>query len=110
MWIWVARERVLAEVVAPLLNPDADEVRAQVCVSPVEHCSELLSRYGEAECQCLMECRSPGEQKSRDADRVLRTRLVWNDWSHADRHGHGCPSAPEMQHSGGADMTVAVHR
>ena len=27
--------------------------------------------------------------------------------SHADGHGHGCPSAPAMQHSGGAAMSVA---
>ena len=25
-------------------------------------------------------------------------------------HSHGCPSAPAMQHSGGADVTVALHR
>ena len=30
--------------------------------------------------------------------------------SHADRHGQGCPSAPTMQHSGGADLTAALHR
>ena len=34
----------------------------------------------------------------------------WNATSHADRHGHGCPSVPAMQRSGGADMTVALHR
>ena len=38
------------------------------------------------------------------------TRLQRNATSHADRHGHGCPSAPAMQHSGGADVTVALHR
>ena len=27
-----------------------------------------------------------------------------------DRHGHGCPPAPAVQHSGGADMTVALNR
>jgi hypothetical protein len=30
--------------------------------------------------------------------------------SHAHAHGHGCPSALAMQHSGGADVTVALHR
>jgi hypothetical protein len=34
----------------------------------------------------------------------------WNATSHADPHSHGCPSAPAMQHSGGADLTVALHR
>jgi alkanesulfonate monooxygenase SsuD/methylene tetrahydromethanopterin reductase-like flavin-dependent oxidoreductase (luciferase family) len=56
MWTWVSKDRaegdrVLAEVLAPLLNRDADELRAQVCVGPVEHCAELLSRYAEAGCQ-----------------------------------------------------------
>jgi len=56
MWTWVsddraAGERVLADVLAPLLNRDPDELRAQVCVGPAEHCAELLSRYAEAGCQ-----------------------------------------------------------
>ena len=46
-------------------------------------------------------------QQSRAARRSL---LRWKANSHADRHGHGCPSAPAMQHSGGADVTVALHR
>jgi alkanesulfonate monooxygenase SsuD/methylene tetrahydromethanopterin reductase-like flavin-dependent oxidoreductase (luciferase family) len=55
MWTWVSDdraegERVLAEVLAPLLNRDPDELRAQVCVGPAEHCAELLSRYAEAGC------------------------------------------------------------
>jgi hypothetical protein len=33
----------------------------------------------------------------------------WNANSHADRHGHGCPSAAAMQHSGGADLTATLH-
>jgi hypothetical protein len=40
----------------------------------------------------------------------LAPLLVWNATSHAGPHTHGCPFAPAMQHSGGADMTVAVHR
>ena len=56
MWTWVsddraAGERVLAEVLAPLLNRDPDELRGQVCVGPVEHCAELLSRYAAAGCR-----------------------------------------------------------
>jgi alkanesulfonate monooxygenase SsuD/methylene tetrahydromethanopterin reductase-like flavin-dependent oxidoreductase (luciferase family) len=56
MWTWVsddraAGERVLADVLAPLLNRDPDELRAQVCIGPVEHCAELLSRYAEAGCR-----------------------------------------------------------
>jgi alkanesulfonate monooxygenase SsuD/methylene tetrahydromethanopterin reductase-like flavin-dependent oxidoreductase (luciferase family) len=56
MWTWVAEDptegdAVLGEVLAPLLNRDPEELRRQVCVGPVEHCAELLSRYAEAGCQ-----------------------------------------------------------
>ncbi len=56
MWTWVSKDqaesdRVLAEVLAPLLKRDPDELRGQVCVGSVEHCSELLSRYAEAGCR-----------------------------------------------------------
>ena len=56
MWTWVSNDRaegdrVLADVLAPLLNRDPDELRGQVCVGPAEHCAELLSRYAQAGCQ-----------------------------------------------------------
>ncbi len=56
MWTWISRDRaeadrVLADVLAPVLNRDPGELRAQVCVGPAEHCAELLSRYAEAGCQ-----------------------------------------------------------
>jgi len=56
MWTWVSKDpaesdRVLAEVLAPLLNRDPEELRGQVCVGSVEHCAELLSRYAEAGCR-----------------------------------------------------------
>ena len=56
MWTWVSKDqaeadRVLAEVLAPLLNRDPDELRVQICVGTVEHCAELLSRYAEAGCR-----------------------------------------------------------
>ena len=35
------------------------------------------------------------------------SQLQRNADSHAHRHGHSCPSAPAMQHSGGADLTAA---
>ena len=55
MWTWVTEDqaeadRVLDDVLAPLLRRDPDELRAQVCVGPAEHCAELLSRYAEAGC------------------------------------------------------------
>jgi alkanesulfonate monooxygenase SsuD/methylene tetrahydromethanopterin reductase-like flavin-dependent oxidoreductase (luciferase family) len=56
MWTWVTDDRaegdrVLGNVLAPLLRRDPDELRAQVCVGPVEHCAQLLSRYARAGCQ-----------------------------------------------------------
>jgi alkanesulfonate monooxygenase SsuD/methylene tetrahydromethanopterin reductase-like flavin-dependent oxidoreductase (luciferase family) len=56
MWTWIAKDRaegdrVPVEILAPLLNRDPNELRAQVCVGTVEHCAELLSRYAEAGCQ-----------------------------------------------------------
>jgi alkanesulfonate monooxygenase SsuD/methylene tetrahydromethanopterin reductase-like flavin-dependent oxidoreductase (luciferase family) len=55
MWTWVTEsrteaDRVLGAVLAPLLGRDPDELRAQVCVGPADHCVELLSRYAEAGC------------------------------------------------------------
>ena len=55
MWTWVAEDRaetdrVLRDVLAPLLRRDPDELRAQVCVGSAEHCAELLARYAEAGC------------------------------------------------------------
>ncbi len=56
MWTWVSKDRaegdrVLADVLAPVLKRDPDELRAQVCVGPAEHCAELLSRYAQAGCE-----------------------------------------------------------
>lgn len=55
MWTWVAEDRaeadrVLTGVLAPLLRRDPEELRSQVCIGPVGHCAELLSRYAEAGC------------------------------------------------------------
>jgi alkanesulfonate monooxygenase SsuD/methylene tetrahydromethanopterin reductase-like flavin-dependent oxidoreductase (luciferase family) len=56
MWTWITddraeQDRVLSEVLSPLLRRDADQLGAQVCVGPADHCAELLSRYEEAGCQ-----------------------------------------------------------
>jgi alkanesulfonate monooxygenase SsuD/methylene tetrahydromethanopterin reductase-like flavin-dependent oxidoreductase (luciferase family) len=55
MWTWISKDRaegdrVLADVLAPILRRDPDELRSQVCVGPAGHCAELLSRYAEAGC------------------------------------------------------------
>ena len=56
MWTWVAgdraeADRVLREVLAPVLRRDPEELRGQVCVGSAEHCAELLTRYAEAGCE-----------------------------------------------------------
>src|SRR5215207_10659006 len=56
MWTWVSEDRaegdrVLRDVLAPLLKRDPDDLRGQVCVGSAEHCAELLSRYAAAGCQ-----------------------------------------------------------
>jgi alkanesulfonate monooxygenase SsuD/methylene tetrahydromethanopterin reductase-like flavin-dependent oxidoreductase (luciferase family) len=56
MWTWVSEDRaegdrVLADVLAPILRREPDQLRSQVCVGPAEHCAELLSRYADAGCE-----------------------------------------------------------
>jgi alkanesulfonate monooxygenase SsuD/methylene tetrahydromethanopterin reductase-like flavin-dependent oxidoreductase (luciferase family) len=56
MWTWItedAREadRVLQEVLAPLLKRDPDSLRDRLCIGPAGKCAELLSRYAEAGCE-----------------------------------------------------------
>jgi alkanesulfonate monooxygenase SsuD/methylene tetrahydromethanopterin reductase-like flavin-dependent oxidoreductase (luciferase family) len=56
MWTWVAKDgaegdRVLAEVLAPILGREPDALRMQVCVGTAEHCAEVLHRYAQAGCE-----------------------------------------------------------
>ena len=53
MWTWVGDdgERVLRDVLGPLVGRDPDELRDRVCVGSPEHCAELLHRYAEAGCE-----------------------------------------------------------
>ena len=55
MWTWVANDRaecdrVMDDVLAPLLKRDPGELRGRVCVGPPERCAELLSRSAQAGC------------------------------------------------------------
>ena len=55
MWTWISEDardadRVLREVLAPMLRRDPDSLSDQLCVGPAAHCAELLSRYAEAGC------------------------------------------------------------
>src|SRR4051812_32523836 len=56
MWTWVTEDRaepdrVMRDVLVPLLKRDPDELGRQVCVGSAEHCTELLSRYADAGCE-----------------------------------------------------------
>jgi alkanesulfonate monooxygenase SsuD/methylene tetrahydromethanopterin reductase-like flavin-dependent oxidoreductase (luciferase family) len=55
MWTWLTEdraeaERVLDEVLVPVLGREPDQLRNQVCVGSAAHCAELLSRYAQAGC------------------------------------------------------------
>ena len=50
VWTYVTEdtgtaERVLEEILAPMLNRTADELRSQVLVGSIEHCAALIERY-----------------------------------------------------------------
>jgi alkanesulfonate monooxygenase SsuD/methylene tetrahydromethanopterin reductase-like flavin-dependent oxidoreductase (luciferase family) len=56
MWTWITEDahdadRVLREVLAPLLRRDPEALRDQLCIGPAEKCAELLSRYAQAGCE-----------------------------------------------------------
>lgn len=56
MWSWITEdtreaERVLRDVLAPLLRRDPDGLRGRLCIGPAASCAELLSRYAEAGCR-----------------------------------------------------------
>jgi alkanesulfonate monooxygenase SsuD/methylene tetrahydromethanopterin reductase-like flavin-dependent oxidoreductase (luciferase family) len=56
MWTWVSEDRadvtrMVADVLAPLLDRDAEELHGRICVGSAEGCAELLSRYAAAGCQ-----------------------------------------------------------
>jgi alkanesulfonate monooxygenase SsuD/methylene tetrahydromethanopterin reductase-like flavin-dependent oxidoreductase (luciferase family) len=56
MWTWITEDasdadRVLRDVLAPLLRRDPETLRDQLCIGPAETCAELLSRYTAAGCE-----------------------------------------------------------
>ena len=56
MWTWITEDardedRVLREVLAPMLKRDPDALRDQLCIGPAAKCAELLSRYAHAGCE-----------------------------------------------------------
>jgi alkanesulfonate monooxygenase SsuD/methylene tetrahydromethanopterin reductase-like flavin-dependent oxidoreductase (luciferase family) len=56
MWTWVTEDRVdgdrvLSDVLAPVLNRHPDELRDRLCIGPAADCAALLSEYAAAGCQ-----------------------------------------------------------
>ena len=56
MWTWITpdageADRVLRNVLAPVLGRDPETLREQLCIGSPERCAELLSRYAEAGCR-----------------------------------------------------------
>jgi hypothetical protein len=59
MWTWVTekrreRDRVLRDVLAPMLRREPDELAGQLCVGSAEHCTGVLTRYAEAGCDHVL--------------------------------------------------------
>ena len=59
MWTWVTEDRaeadrMLTDVLAPVLKRDPDKLRASVCIGSAEHCAELLSRYAVGGCERVL--------------------------------------------------------
>jgi alkanesulfonate monooxygenase SsuD/methylene tetrahydromethanopterin reductase-like flavin-dependent oxidoreductase (luciferase family) len=56
MWTWVTEdradaERMLDDVLAPLLRREPEELRDQLCIGSAEHCAAVLSSYAGAGCE-----------------------------------------------------------
>jgi hypothetical protein len=56
MWTWVTEdradaERMLDDVLAPLLRRKPEELRDQLCIGSAEHCAAVLSSYAGAGCE-----------------------------------------------------------
>jgi hypothetical protein len=64
----------------------------------------------ERECRLRTQTAPAGYSQQDRSTRSVHDAGPLERTSHADRHGRGCPSAPSMQHSAGADLTAAVHR
>jgi hypothetical protein len=110
-----------------MLGPDAFEGQSQLPETPGDWQGDLKVTRGAAttswepvDCRFeakpalatpLSQSTPPGYLQRSSLTRSEPPRLlVWNANSHGDRHGQGCPSAPAMQHSGGAELTAALHR
>ena len=56
MWTWITEDahdadRVVREILAPMLRRDPEGLLDQLCIGPAEKCAELLSGYAQAGCE-----------------------------------------------------------
>jgi alkanesulfonate monooxygenase SsuD/methylene tetrahydromethanopterin reductase-like flavin-dependent oxidoreductase (luciferase family) len=56
MWTWITEDereadRVMRDVLAPILRREPDELRDGLCIGPAAKCAEVLSRYAGAGCE-----------------------------------------------------------
>jgi alkanesulfonate monooxygenase SsuD/methylene tetrahydromethanopterin reductase-like flavin-dependent oxidoreductase (luciferase family) len=56
MWTWVTdsrtdADRVLTDIIGPLVKRDPETLRGRLCVGSAQACAELLSRYARAGCR-----------------------------------------------------------
>ena len=92
----------IAELVALSAYPTRVDPAA-TDAPPTPNAALLLSPRGRSD----VEHRRSREKRQRAASRT--TRLDWNANSHADRHGHDCPSAPAMQQPAGRPPPLVSH-
>lgn len=76
MWTWITddrtdAERVLTEILAPMLNRDPDQLRGRVCIGSVAACAELLTQYAAAGCQRVFFW--PMSDDRRQVERIAET-------------------------------------
>ncbi len=58
MWTWITEDereadRMLRDVLAPLLGREPHALRERLCIGPAQKCAALLSRYAEAGCDSV---------------------------------------------------------
>ena len=108
------RDRVLADVLAPLLRRDPDELRAQVCVGPAEHCAELLValRRGRLRARLPVAAgrRGATARAGRGRSGAVATRTACTSRSRAARRLMRPPSPARFMGVVHEDVEVLLHR
>ena len=82
MWTWVTEsgpdaDRVLADVLAPMIGRSPEQLRGRVCVGSAKQCAELLSRYAR---QAADGCTS-GRSVRRNASSSCSLSACFRTWA-----------------------------